>query len=281
MDAIVVKNLRKEYAGFTLRDCSLTLPAGCVMGLIGENGAGKSTVIRCLLHMIERTAGDIFLLGKNIDDKDFDSVKESVGVVLDEAMFPPVIHARQLNRILKNSYKNWEETLYFSYSKKFSLPEKLPFSKYSKGMKMKLSIAAALSHRAKLLILDEATSGLDPVVRDEILDIFNDFTRENDCSILISSHIVSDLEKICDYIAFLHQGELLCCEEKDRLLEKYGLIHCTKADFSAIPAEAVIGKKESPYGIEALVLREKISADLAVSPVGIEDIFLYFVKFGK
>lgn len=281
MDAIVVKNLRKVYTGFTLRDCSLTLPSGCVMGLIGENGAGKSTVIHCLLHMIERTAGDISLLGKNIDEKDFDSVKESVGVVLDEAMFPPVVNARQLNRILKNSYKNWEESSYFSYLKKFSLPEKLPFSKYSKGMKMKLSIAAALSHRAKLLILDEATSGLDPVVRDEILDIFNDFTREKDCSILISSHIVSDLEKICDYIAFLHQGELLCCEEKDRLLEKYGLFRCTDADFSAIPAEAVIGKKESPYGIEALVLREKMPADLTVSPVGIEDIFLYFVKFGK
>lgn len=276
-NAIEIKGLCKSYKDFALDHINLTLPRGCIMGLIGENGAGKSTIIKLMLDMIKRDSGTVTLLGK--DNKDsLNITKEDIGVVLDEVGIPGCLNARQVGRIMKNTYRNWDESIYSEYLNKMSIPADKCFKDFSKGMKMKLGIAVALSHNSKLLILDEATSGLDPVIRDEILDIFNEFTRNEENAVLISSHIVSDLEKICDYITFLHKGKILLSEEKDVLREEYAIIRCSRAELSAISDYAVIGKKENPYGAEAIVLKNEIPAGMESSPVDIEQLFIFMVR---
>lgn len=277
MNALEIKNLSKTYPGFQLDHIDLVLPSGCIMGLIGENGAGKSTTIKLILDAVSRNSGSVSILGK--DNKiQMADIKEEVGIVLDEVGFPECLTAKQVGKIMLHTYRRWDMPLYRNYLRTFSLPEDKMFKEFSRGMKMKLGIAVALSHRPKLLILDEATSGLDPVIRDEVLDIFHEFTRAADHAVLISSHIVSDLEKLCDYIAFLHKGKILLCEEKDQLMEEYGIIHCTKERLSAFPSNAVIGKKETPYGVDAIVKRSQVPPGLAVSPVSIEDLFVFMVK---
>lgn len=278
MNAIEINHVTKTYAEFALDDFSLSLPSGCIMGLVGENGAGKSTAIRLIFNAIQREKGEIFVLGTDNTAPEFLDKKEDIGVVLDEAYFPEVLNALNVNQIMKQTYKRWNEEKFFAYIKQFKISEKKMLKDYSRGMTMKLAIAAALSHEPKLLILDEATSGLDPIVRDEILNILNDFTKEENHSVLLSSHIISDLEKICDYIAFLHQGKLLFCEEKDRLHEIYGILPLTKAEFETVPKEAIVGFRENEYGKEALVLREALPSNFEPEQAGIEDIMLYLVK---
>ena len=278
MNAIEIKGLEKRYDGFQLGSFDLTLPSGCIMGLVGENGAGKSTTIKLIMNAIGRDAGEISVLGVDNRSAEFRDVKEDIGVVLDEAYFPEVMSARNVGKVMALTYKNWDAAAFEGYLKKFSLaPDKI-FKDYSRGMRMKLAIAAALSHGAKLLILDEATSGLDPMARDELLDIFNDFTRDENCSILLSSHIVSDLEKICDYIAFLHRGRLVLCEEKDRLLEEYALIRLTEERLRELPEESIISRRASGYGTEALVLRGGIPAAIPTEHTSLEDIILFMAK---
>lgn len=278
MNAIEIKGLEKRYDGFQLGSFDLTLPSGCIMGLVGENGAGKSTTIKLIMNAIGRDAGEISVLGVDNRSAGFRDVKEDIGVVLDEAYFPEVMSARNVGKVMALTYKNWDAAAFEGYLKKFSLaPDKI-FKDYSRGMRMKLAIAAALSHGAKLLILDEATSGLDPMARDELLDIFNDFTRDENCSILLSSHIVSDLEKICDYIAFLHKGRLVLCEEKDKLLEEYALIRLTEERLRELPEESVISRRASGYGTEALVLRGGIPAAIPTEHTSLEDIILFLAK---
>ena len=278
MNAIEIKGLEKRYDGFQLGSFDLTLPSGCIMGLVGENGAGKSTSIKLIMNAIGRDAGEISVLGVDNRSAEFRDVKEDIGVVLDEAYFPEVMSARNVGKVMALTYKNWDAAAFEGYLKKFSLaPDKI-FKDYSRGMRMKLAIAAALSHGAKLLILDEATSGLDPMARDELLDIFNDFTRDENCSILLSSHIVSDLEKICDYIAFLHRGRLVLCEEKDRLLEEYALIRLTEERLRELPEESIISRRASGYATEALVLRGGIPAAIPTEHTSLEDIILFMAK---
>ena len=278
MNAIEIKGLEKRYDGFQLGSFDLTLPSGCIMGLVGENGAGKSTTIKLIMNAIGRDAGEISVLGVDNRSAGFRDVKEDIGVVLDEAYFPEVMSARNVGKVMSLTYKNWDAAAFEGYLKKFSLaPDKI-FKDYSRGMRMKLAIAAALSHGAKLLILDEATSGLDPMARDELLDIFNDFTRDENCSILLSSHIVSDLEKICDYIAFLHKGRLVLCEEKDRLLEEYALIRLTEERLRELPEESIISRRASGYATEALVLRGGIPAAIPTEHTSLEDIILFMAK---
>lgn len=278
MNAIEIKGLEKRYDGFQLGSFDLTLPSGCIMGLVGENGAGKSTTIKLIMNAIGRDAGEISVLGVDNRSAGFRDIKEDIGVVLDEAYFPEVMSARNVGKVMALTYKNWDAAAFEGYLKKFSLaPDKI-FKDYSRGMRMKLAIAAALSHGAKLLILDEATSGLDPMARDELLDIFNDFTRDESCSILLSSHIVSDLEKICDYIAFLHRGRLVLCEEKDRLLEEYALVRLPEERLSELSEESVISRRASGYGTEALVLRGGIPAAIPTEHTSLEDIILFLAK---
>lgn len=277
MNALEIKNLTKAYPGFTLENLNLTLPSGCIMGLIGENGAGKSTTIKLILDMVHKDSGTITILGKDNGDK-IQLTKEDIGVVMDEVGIPECLTAGQVGSVMKHTFKNWEEGEYSRLLQELSLPDNKPFKDFSRGMKMKLGIAVAMSHGAKLLILDEATSGLDPVVRDEVVGMFSDFTRDENHSILISSHIVSDLEKLCDYVAFLHKGKLLLCEEKDKLLAEYGLVHCTAEQFRDIPSGAVRYKKENPYGVEAMVLRDAVPSGISVSPVSMEELFVFMVK---
>ena len=280
MNALEIRNLTKSYPGFTLDNINLTLPIGCIMGLIGENGAGKSTTIKLILDMIHKDSGRITILGKDNGDS-IELTKEDIGVVMDEVGIPECLTVKQVGNVMKHTFRNWDSAEYTRLTEKLELPDKKQFKEFSRGMKMKLGIAIALSHHAKLLILDEATSGLDPVVRDEVVEMFSDFTRDENHSILISSHIVSDLEKLCDYIAFLHKGKLLLCEEKDQLLSEYGLLHCTADELQSLPADAVRYKKENTYGVEAMVLRNAVPSDIRVSPISIEELFVFMVKEAK
>lgn len=274
MNALEIRSLQKHRKGFSLDGINLTLPAGCIMGLIGENGAGKTTTIKLMLDMIRKDGGTVRILGKDSAEIS----KEDIGVVLDEVGLPTCLTACQVDKIMSKAYTQWSSDEFFAYLKRLNVPENKAFSALSRGMKMKLGIACALSHKAKLLILDEATSGLDPVVRDEVIDILLDFTRDEEHSVLISSHIVSDLEKICDYIAFLHKGRLMLCEEKDRLYEQYGIIRCDEKTLSAIEPSAVIGKRVSAFGVEAIVRRDTVPEGVSIAPVGIEELFIFMVK---
>lgn len=280
MNALEIRNLTKEYPEFMLDNLNLTLPSGCIIGLIGENGAGKSTTIKLILDMINRDSGSIKIFGRD-NRESIELTKEDIGVVMDEVGIPECLNVRQVGNIMKHTFRNWDDAEYTRLLQKLALPDKKQFKEFSRGMKMKLGIAIALSHNAKLLILDEATSGLDPVVRDEVIGMFSDFTMDETHSILISSHIVSDLEKLCDYIAFLHKGKLLLCEEKDQLLAEYGLLHCTAEELNKIPEEAIKYKKENPYGAEAMVLRSAVPANFNVSPISIEELFVFMVKEAK
>lgn len=280
MNAIDIKGLTKTYADFTLSNLNLTLPSGCIMGLVGENGAGKSTTVKLILDIIKKDSGTIKILGKD-NQEDIKCIKEEIGVVLDEVGFPDCLTAAQIGKIMENTYQNWDNAVYGDLLKKLSMPTKKMFQEYSRGMKMKLGIAVALSHHPKLLILDEATNGLDPVARDEVVDMICEFTRDESHAVLVSSHIVTDLEKICDYIAFLHKGELLLCEEKDVLLTEYGIVHCSSESIQEIAPSAIIRKKETAFGVEAVVKRKDIPSGLDYCPVSIEELFVSMVKGAK
>ncbi len=276
MNAIELKGLKKSFPDFTLGPVDLAVPEGTILGLIGENGAGKSTTIKLMLGLLRTDGGSITILGQ--DAKKLD--KNEIGVVLDEPGFPSLLNAKEIRSFLKDIYRNWDDAAWQDYMRRFELPQDKKFSEFSKGMKMKLAIAAAMSHHARLLILDEPTSGLDPVVRDEVVGILSEFTREPDHSILLSSHIVSDLEKLCDYIAFLHKGQLLLNEEKDALYEEYGLLRCDLETLHTLDPNAIIGKKETPYGAE-VILRRESAGDQSLSPIGIEELFVFMVKGGE
>lgn len=277
MNAIEIKDLCKTYGDFTLDHLNLTLPGGCIMGLVGENGAGKSTTIRLMMQMIQKDEGTITLLGKNVDEMD-PLTKEDIGVVMDEVGFPLCLKTEEIGKIMQMTFHNWDQKRYEQLIHQFNIPDNRQFKDFSRGMKMKAGIAVALSHHAKLLILDEATSGLDPVVRDEVLDILNEFTRDENHSILISSHIVSDLEKCCDYIAFLHRGRLLLCQEKDVLLASYGIVNLAPAQLAELPSASILHQKNTGYGIQALVKRDAIPDHISISPITIEELFVQLVK---
>ena len=282
MNAIELSHINKSFGDFAIRDLNLTVPSGTICGLVGENGAGKSTTIRLLMGALQPDSGTASVLGTNVSSPEFREVKEDVGVVLDEAYFPESLNAVQVGKIMAATYRRWDQKLYDSYLKRFDLPEKKQFKDFSRGMRMKLAIAVALSHQPKLLVLDEATAGLDPIVRDEVLDIFNEFTREEDHSILISSHILSDLEKLCDYIAFIHKGDLLFCEEKDRLLEQYGIFEDSRENLDCLQPEAIVAREENRYGgVRALVKRDLAPAGFQLEKPSVEDIVLFLVKGAK
>lgn len=276
-NAIEINGLSKSLKSFKLDDIDLVLPGGCIMGLIGENGAGKSTLIKAMLGMVRPDTGEIRLLGTQINENSAE-IKNDIGVVLDNVGLPECFKVRHINEVMKYTFTNWDEARFFELVKKFKLPDNKRFKAFSNGMKMKTGIAVALSHDPKLLILDEATNGLDPLIRDEITDIFYEFTRDEEHSVLISSHIVSDLEKLCDYIAFMHDGKVLLSEEKDVLLEDYAIAQCAPDQVEAIDPTAIKGRKETKYGIELLVKRNAVPSGTTLLPVTIEELFVFMVK---
>ena len=276
-NSLEIVNLTKKYEGFELDSVNISLPKGTIMGFIGENGAGKTTTIKMILDLISKDGGYVNILGKErkINERDY---KEHIGVVLDESHFPEMLNIKHINSIMKKVYKTWNEDSFWGYIKRFELPEKKAVKAFSKGMKMKLSIAVALSHDTKLLILDEATSGLDPVVRDELLDVFQDFIQDEQNSVFMSSHIISDLEKICDYITFIHKGKIVLSEPKDELLDKFGIVRCTGEELRTLPEGSIVGVRTNNYGAEALVYRNMVNSSMNIEKASIEDIMLYHIK---
>ena len=280
-NALEISHLTKDYGAFKLDDVSFTVPGGTIMGLIGENGAGKSTTIKCILNLIRRDEGTITVFGMDNLQQERE-VKEQTGVVLDEVLFHDMLRPRQVGKILSGLYPNWDEALFTHYLEKFGLTGKKTVKDFSRGMKMKLAIAAAFAAKPRLLILDEATSGLDPVVRDEILDEFLAFIQDEDHAILISSHITSDLEKVADYITYLHNGRVAVSGAKDELLDTYGKLVCSKTDLERVDQSLLAGKRVGQFGCEALVKDRHAFARrypaLTVDPVTLEDIMVFTGK---
>lgn len=294
-NAIEVRNLTKKYDDFEIDNMCFDIPEGSIVGFIGENGAGKSTTMKAILGLVPTEAGEIRVLdhpvGKDSVDENW---REQISVVFDECNFPNELKVKNINIFMKNIYQTWNENLFKEYLQKFELPVNKKMRELSKGMKMKLSIAAALSHDSRLLILDEATSGLDPVVRNEILDIFRDYVEDERRTVFLSSHITSDIEKVADYIMLIHKGKVLLMESKDKLLYEYGMVKCTKEQADKIPTGIIVGREDSSFGTSVLVrdrqsLKENGFADRyardtqqpVIDRVGIEDILLYIVKHQK
>lgn len=281
MNALEIKNISKTYKNFKLDDISFILPCGHIMGLIGENGAGKSTIINCILDIIEKDSGNISVLGQK-NDKNNVSLKENIGVVLDASDVYDNYTVKQVENIMKDVYKQWNHEVYDYYIQKFALPLNKMIKDFSRGMKMKMAITIALSYQPKLLILDEATSGLDPIMRDEILDVFMEFVQDENHAILLSSHISSDLEKIADYITFIHEGKLILSTSKDELIYEYGLMKCRNDEFDMIDKEDIIRYRIKTYEVEILVKdREKMAKkypNCIVDPTKLDDIMMLYVK---
>ncbi len=284
INAIEISGLTKKYDGFTLDNISFNVPKGSIMGFIGQNGAGKTTTIRALLNITKCDSGSIKMLGLDHIRNEYE-IKEHIAAVFDEIPFHEGFNAIQVGRMFKGLYAGWDEQKYYEYLDRFSLPRKKKIAKFSKGMKMKLQISAALSHGAKLLIMDEATTGLDPVVRNEILDIFREYLQDEENSILMSSHITSDLDKIADCVTFIDKGKLLLTGYKDEILESHGLLKCTKEDFKEIAPEDYVSARVTDFGVEAMVAdkntaKRKYSGAL-IEKTNLEEIMLFYVNKDK
>lgn len=282
--AIQVKNLTKTYKDFSLDSISLALPCGTVMGLVGENGAGKSTFINSILGIVEAQYDQVSMLGYDLKTQE-KHIKEDIAVIFSDSHYDLSFTPLFVGKMLSQIYKNWDQEKYMDYLKRFRLPEKKRLKKFSTGMRVKLEFAAALSHAPKLLILDEATSGLDPVVRDEILDILREFTEREDRAVLMSSHITSDLDKIADYIAYIHEGRLLFVKTYDDLQNNYGIINCGRQLFDALSPDDIAAYKKEAYSYRVLVSNKqklkKVFSDVPIENASIEDIMLFYIKGEK
>ena len=280
-NVIEIKGVTKDYGDFKLDNISFAVPEGSVCGFIGQNGAGKTTTLRIILDAINRDRGEVYLFGQSID-KDSAALREDIGVVFDEMGFHDFLTARQINTIMKNVYKNWNEDKYFEYLKRFFLPTKKACGSFSRGMRMKLQIATALSHEAKLLIMDEPTSGLDPIVRNEMLQIFREYVIEEDHTILLSSHITGDLEKLADEVVFIDGGKIVLQGNKDEILEKHGILRCKKDELRTISESLIVSADISSLGAEVLVndrkAAEKLYPGMMIEAAGLDEIMIYYVN---
>lgn len=276
-----VHNLSKDYGDFVLDKLSFSIPRGVIMGLIGENGAGKSTTINCILNEITMTDGEITIFGKNnILEEVF--IKNKIGIIFDENHFPDILTPIELGKCMAGIYSSWQSREYQNYLTQFELPREKKIKDFSRGLKVKLAFAVALAHKAELLILDEATSGLDPVIRDDILDILIDFVQDENHSILFSTHITSDLEKVADYITFIHKGKLIFSHPKDELIDNYGVVICSATVFENMDKSEIIAFRKQDYQYKALVRNrrkaEKNYPKAIVEPANIDDIMLFYIK---
>ena len=283
-NVIELKNVTKNYGDFVLEDVTFSIPEGSVCGFIGQNGAGKTTTIRALLNITKCDGGSIKMLGLDHIQNEYE-IKEHIAAVFDEIPFHESFNAIQVGKMFRGLYSGWDEQKYSEYLDRFSLPRKKKIAKFSKGMKMKLQISAALSHGARLLIMDEATTGLDPVVRNEILDIFREYLQDEENSILMSSHITSDLDKIADCVTFIDKGKILLTGYKDEILESHGILKCAKDDFKEIASEDYISARVTDFGVEAMVsdrakAKQKYSGAL-IEKTNLEEIMLFYVNREK
>lgn len=283
MNAIEIKGLCKHYDGFSLREVDLVVPRGSIMGFVGQNGAGKTTTIRAILNLISKDAGKIQVLGMDHVEQE-SIIKERIAVIFDEIPFHDALTPRQLSLVLQGIYSQWQPQVYTGYLERFGLPQNKKIGQLSKGMKMKLQIAAALSHQAELLIMDEATAGLDPVVRSEMLRVFMEYMQDERHSILMSSHITSDLEKIADSVTYIHQGRILLSGYKDDILNRHGLLKCKNADLELVEPQDCVSTHRTEYGADVLVADRELCRhkypELLLEPATLDEILLYYVRAG-
>lgn len=278
-----IDSLTKHYPGFDLKDIHLTLPCGYVMGLIGENGAGKSTMLKALLGLINEDSGAIQIFGKDWKSCG-QEIREQVGAVLGEVNLPDIFCGKEICRMMSGIYKNWNQDAFYGYLDTFHIDRKKKIKEYSRGMKVKAAIAIALSHDARLLILDEPTNGLDPVAREDVMEILRNYVMDESRAVLISSHILSDLEKIADYVAFLHDGQIMISGEKDQLMEEYKLLKGSRQEIFALAAGGKVTIErycENEFGMEALVKNadsRQLGDGLVLEPADLEKIMLYSLK---
>lgn len=279
MDKLTIKNLCKHYQNFDIDNVSLSIPSGSVVGLIGENGAGKSTIIKSILGITKIDGGEISFNGTDIRNLSKEE-KQKIAFVLDDSGLPQNLDLKTMNKMFSSIYSTWNVNLFNEYVQKFNLPQDKEYSKFSKGMKMKVALAVAFSHESELLILDEPTSGLDPVVRDEILELLYDYCND-DKAIIISSHITSDLEKICDYVIYVHNGKVVMSEQKDELLQKYAIYQLDQKQLLELQPQAVSRVLKKEFGMEVLALKECMPKDFDYRPIALDDIMLFYSKGEK
>ncbi len=278
---IELHHVTKDYGDFLLDDVSLTVPEGCICGFVGQNGAGKTTTLQLILDIIRQDSGEIRVFGQDMHTH-AKALKDRIGVVWDEMGFHDFMTCLQINNMLKHIYSEWDEARFFGYLKHFSLPAKKKCGTFSRGMRMKLQIAAAMSHHAKLLIMDEPTSGLDPIVRSEIIALFQEYVCEEDHTILFSSHITSDLERIADELIFIDRGRILLSGNKDEILDTRGLIKCGRSDAGKIDKADIVSARSSQFGTEILVedrqACKKKYPGLPIEPASLDDIMIFYVS---
>lgn len=279
--SLELKNVCKQYKDFKLKNINLCVPKGSITGFIGENGAGKTTVIKTILNIVKIESGIINIFGK--DNLKFEKeLKEEIGVVLDDSFFYESLNSKEISKIMSKMYLNWDNKKYEDYLQRFNIPVSKAIKEYSKGMKMKQVLAVALSHNPKLLILDEPLNGLDPIVRNEILDIFFEFIQDENHSIFISSHITSDLEKISDYITFIHNGEIIESKSKLDFLNDYGLLKCGEDNFKCLDKKDILRYKKNAFGYEVMVKDKPMASikypNLIIDSMNLEDIMYYYIR---
>ncbi len=280
-DVLKLSNVTKKYTDFTLDNVSFSVPKGCICGFIGQNGAGKTTTISLILDIIKKDSGTIEVMGQSMEENGV-ALKEDIGVVYDEMGFHEFMTPNEINTMMKHVYKNWQQDTFFEYLKRFSLPRNKRCGAFSRGMRMKLQIAVALSHNAQLLIMDEPTSGLDPIVRNEMLQIFQEFVMDENHTILLSSHITGDLERIADMVVFIDHGKIVLSGNKDEILETHGLLKCKKEEVESIDKEDIVSVRKSGFGAEVLVSdKEKCSKKyekMVMENIALEDIMIFYVN---
>lgn len=266
---------------FTLDNLSFSVPYGSIMGFVGENGAGKTTTIGCILNTVFKDSGTIKLFGRELSDADTE-LRERIGVVYDGDNFPVYWSAEQLSNVMQGFYTKWDNALFHKYLADFQLLPKQKIKHYSRGMTMKLAVAVALSHHPQLLILDEATSGLDPIMRDDMLDVFLEFVQDENHAILLSSHITSDLEKVADYITFIHNGKLIMTASKNDLVYNFSVMRCKESQFLELDPTDILAYRKRDFQIDVLVSNGKEAQrkyrDVVIDHVSVDEIMLLLVK---
>ena len=277
MNAIEVKDITKKYDNFRLNHVSLQIPEGTIYGLIGENGAGKTTLINCILGLVQPNYGDVVVLGSNNFINQVE-LKDQLGFVINDMGIPNILTVDKIEEIFSKIYKHWDHIQFEKLLKQFEIDEEEKYETLSLGNKMRIAIAIALSHNAKLLVLDEPMNALDPAIRAEVVELLIEYTRQEDHTILISSHIVKDLEKMCDYIGFMHAGELIINDEKDNILSSYGILNVAPEEIMNIPEGAIVAKKETPYQVKLLIDRKHAPNLEGLQPATLEEIFVGIVK---